>query len=279
MSKPVTDRALVRAWPGNGLPNAAQSRIAHGRKTRPATIATVAISRTRVARSRVPMPHATITQARPMKTASFRVSPANPMSSPSPMTRGSASRAPRGSARDAGHEQAGGEGEDRERHRRVGECGMEQERQVDRRDQPGPDRERPGATDRQRAFRGDVGGEPPGQDRHERPDEDRRPLGRRERRAEERHRDRREEGREWQPDLERLARELERRGAVAPQRVRDETAALEQVAGDPDVVGRVLRLGEDDLAGDDDPDHEGHDEDPERRQDGFAAGHGVASTG
>ena len=37
MSKPVTENALATAWPGNGLPNATQSRIAHGRKTSPAT--------------------------------------------------------------------------------------------------------------------------------------------------------------------------------------------------------------------------------------------------
>ena len=104
-----------------------------------------------------------------MKTASLRVSAGEPDEQPSPMTRGSVSRAPRGSRGDAGHEQAGGEGEDRERHRRVGERRMEQERQVDRRDQPGPDGERPRATDRQAAFRGDVGGEPPGQDRHDAP--------------------------------------------------------------------------------------------------------------
>ena len=36
MSKPVTENALATAWPGNGLPNAIQSRIAQGRKTSPA---------------------------------------------------------------------------------------------------------------------------------------------------------------------------------------------------------------------------------------------------
>ena len=84
---------------------------------------------------------------------------------------------------DAGHEQARRQGEDRERHRRVGQRRVEEERQVDRGGQPGPDRERPGAAGGKPAFRRDVGGEPPGQDRHDRPDDDGRPLGGRERRA------------------------------------------------------------------------------------------------
>ena len=40
MSKPVTENALATACPGKGLPNAIQSRMAHGRKTSPATTAT-----------------------------------------------------------------------------------------------------------------------------------------------------------------------------------------------------------------------------------------------
>ena len=66
MSKPVTENALATACPGSGLPNATQSRIAHGRKTSPATTATAAMSRTRAARLNAFMPQATISQARPM---------------------------------------------------------------------------------------------------------------------------------------------------------------------------------------------------------------------
>ena len=64
----------------------------------------------------------------------------------------------------------------------------------------------------------------------------------------ERHRDRGQERRQRQPDLERRPREHERRRLVAPQRVGDEAAALDEVARDADVVGRVLGLREDDLA-------------------------------
>ena len=97
MSNPVTDNALTAAWPGSGLPKTAQSRIAQGRKTRPATIATTATIRTRAARSRPGMRHATIAQARPIQTASFLVSAASPIRTPSQMRRGSKVRVARGS--------------------------------------------------------------------------------------------------------------------------------------------------------------------------------------
>ncbi len=65
MSKPLTENALATACPGNGLPNVAQSRIAHGRKTRNATAATAAMSPARARRSSPAMPAATMSQARP----------------------------------------------------------------------------------------------------------------------------------------------------------------------------------------------------------------------
>ena len=89
----------------------------------------------------------------------------------------------------------------------------------------------------------------------------RRDLGGRERRAEQRHRDRGEERRERHPDLEGRSRERQRRRAVAPQRVGDEAAALQQVARDADVVGRVLGLREDDLRREERADDEGDGED------------------
>ena len=120
-------------------------------------------------------------------------------------------------------------GEDRERHRRVGQGRVEEERQVDGAGQPGPERERPGASRRQAALRGDVRGEPPGEDRaRSRPSTTDDHLGgARTVDAEERHRDGGEERRQRQPDLERRPRERERRRPVAPQRVRDEPAALD----------------------------------------------------
>ncbi len=182
-------------------------------------------------------------------------------------------------AGDAGHEQTRRQGEDGERHRRVGERRVEQERQVDRGRQPGPDRERLRPAVREPALGGDVGRQPPGQHRHDRADDDGDPLGRREGHPEQRHRDDREERRQRQPDLERVAREGERRRLVAPQRIRDDAAPFEHVPRDPDVVGGVLRLREDDLGGEDHPHDEGDDEDPERGQRGLAAAHGTLRTG
>ncbi len=97
MSKPVTDRALVAAWPGSGLPKTIQSRSAHGAKTTTATTPATPMSRNRAARSRPPARHATMAQARPIQSASLRVSAARPMRTPRPRSRGSAGRAPRGS--------------------------------------------------------------------------------------------------------------------------------------------------------------------------------------
>ena len=83
-----------------------------------------------------------------------------------------------------------------------------------------------------RALLGHVGREPPGEDRHERADQHRRDLGRVERRSEEGHRRQREQAGQRQPDLERRAWEFERRGLEAPDRVADQAAALDDVAGD-----------------------------------------------
>ena len=249
MSKPVTENALATAWPGNGLPNAIQSRIAHGQEDQPGDDgdggdepdARRPAERLHAPRDDEPGEadverlvagqrgeadqHAEGDEPRVGQPAAARV------------------------ADEARHQQAGRQGEHRERHRRVGQGRVEEQRQVDRRRQPGPDGERPGALARQAALLRDVGRQPPGEDRDERADEDRRPLGRRERRAEDRHRDRRQERRQRQPHLEGGAREHERRRLVAPQRVGDEPAALDEVPGDAEVVGGVLGLREDDLAG------------------------------
>ncbi|TMC62286.1 MAG: hypothetical protein E6J17_07010 [Chloroflexi bacterium] len=123
---------------------------------------------------------------------------------------------------------------------------MEDERQIDTRGQAGTQREDGDAAGRQAPLRAGIGGQPPGQHRDERTDDHRTHLGGCERRAEHRHGNRGEERRQREPDLEGGARHRERRRLVAPQGITDEAAAVEQVAGDADVVGRVLRLGEDD---------------------------------
>ena len=181
-------------------------------------------------------------------------------------------------ARDPGHQQAGGQREDRERHRRVGQRRVEEERQVDRRGQARAERQGPGPADRQAALLGDVGGEPPGEDRHDRPDHAPTRPGR---------------PRRSTPAMAIgiAARNVgsgsqtsnagrgndERRRLVAPQGVRDEAATVEQVARDADVVGRVLRLREDDLRREDRTGHERHDEHETHRQERFAAGHRAAT--
>ena len=143
---------------------------------------------------------------------------------------------------------------------------MEEQRQVDRGRQAGADRERAGPPGRESRLDRDVAREAPGEDRHERADDDRADLGRRERGAEDGHRDRGEERRQRQPDLERRAREDERWRAVAPQRVGDETTAVEQVPRHAHVVGGVLGRGEDDARGDQGPDDERDDDDDGGRQ-------------
>jgi hypothetical protein len=84
MSKPVTESALASVWPGSGVPNSIQSRIIHGANTARATAAgtpTIATFR----RPGIPAwAQTTTSQAKPRKTASFRVRAASPISSPSP---------------------------------------------------------------------------------------------------------------------------------------------------------------------------------------------------
>ena len=62
------------------------------------------------------------------------------------------------------------------------------------------------------------------------------------------------------------------RGLEAPERVGHEPAAFEEVAGDADVVGGVLRLRKDDRGGDERPDDERQSEEQEGRDDGLATG-------
>ena len=176
-------------------------------------------------------------------------------------------------ARDPRHQQARGQGQHRERHRRVRQGGMEEERQVDRGRQARAEGQGPGSSDRQTAFLRDVGGKAPGEDRHERPDDDRRDLGGLERRTDDGHRDRGEERRQRQPHLERRPREHERRRLEAPQGVRHEAAAVQQVACHADVVGGVLGLGEHDLRGEERARHERYDEDQRDGQPHLAPGH------
>jgi hypothetical protein len=142
-------------------------------------------------------------------------------------------------AKDPRPEEARGQDDGPEEHRRIGQDRVEDERQEDGRRQPRPDGQGPGPAHREPALDGDVGRQSPGQDGHEPADDDRRPLGRGEGGAEREHREGGEERRQREPDLERRTWELEGWGAVAPDRVAHEAAALHEVAGDADVVGGV----------------------------------------
>ena len=194
MSKPVTEKAFVMAWPGSGLPNTTQSRIAHGAKTRPATSPTTR-HQPKPPRTRLspPMTHATTAQASAEQDRLVAGQRGQADQDAEREDARSVSRPPRGSRTMRVISRAGGERERRERHRRVGQGRVEQQRQVDGRRQAGAEGQRPRPPERQLALRRDIGGEPPGQDRDDRADQDGRPLGRREGRPEERHRDRREE--------------------------------------------------------------------------------------
>ena len=97
MSKPVTDSALATAWPGSGLPNTAQSRTRPRQEDEAGDDGHRPIRRPRAPRLNAVIPQATISQARPSQIASLRVSAARPISTPSPISRGSVSRPPRGS--------------------------------------------------------------------------------------------------------------------------------------------------------------------------------------
>ena len=180
------------------------------------------------------------------------------------MRRASSQRAPRGSRSTRVMSRHGAEHERAEQHRRVGERRVEQERQVDGRGEAGPDRERPrrgrraaprstatSAASRQASTRGPsrrARGRPGPRASRPRAGSGPAPL--------QRDRDRGEEGRQGEPDLEGGPREHQRRRAEAPQGVGHEPAALDEVAGDADVVRGVLGLGEDDDRRRDDADGE-----------------------
>ena len=211
--------------PGCGAPTA--------RRRRPRRRATTPIRRSALGRRPSPANQAIAAQMRPARPSRCGSAPRGRAGRPSAISRGSVSRAPRGSRDDPGHEQARAEHEHRERHRRVGQGRVEQQRQVDRGRQAGADGQSParafGARPRSAAT---SARQAPGQHRHERARRGRcETWAAGERRAEERHRDGGQEGRQRQPDLERRAREDERRGLVAPQRVGDEPAALERGCG------------------------------------------------
>ncbi len=182
MSKPVTDSALDRAWPGSGFPNTSQSRTIHGnedregdgRRHRDECQLAAALEDRRAPDGDEPGQ----AEEHGLVAGQGRESDQD--------AEGDDLRAreahPSGIAKDARHQQARGEGERRERHRRVGQGGVEDERQVDRARQPGPERQDPSAAEREPALRGSVGAEAPGEDRHDRADHHRAQLGRRERR-------------------------------------------------------------------------------------------------
>src|SRR5438093_7993335 len=94
--------------------------------------------------------------------------------------------------------------------------------------------------------------------------------------AENEHRDRREEARQRQPQLERRAREHERWGPVAPDRVGHEAASLDEVARDDVVVRRVLGRRERDGRRDEGADDEREDEQPAGGEPGLPTRHGRA---
>src|SRR4051794_10589945 len=94
--------------------------------------------------------------------------------------------------------------------------------------------------------------------------------------AEDCHRDSREDRRKGEPDFERRPREDERWGRVAPERVGDEAATLDEVARDADVVGGVLGSWERDGGRGDRPHDHGDREDAERAQPRLARAHCVS---
>ncbi len=179
-------------------------------------------------------------------------------------------------AQDPCHEQARRQGEHRERHGRVGERAVDDQRAVGACDQPHAKRQDARPAPWKPALLGHVGREAPCQHRDQRAHEDGGHLRRPERRAEQRHGDGVDEGRQRHPDLEGGARHHERRRLVAPERVADQPVALDEVAGDRHVVGGVLRDGERDRRGRDGAHDEGEREDGAGGQPGLAPGHGSA---
>ncbi len=184
-----------------------QFRRAHGANTMSATTATIAIIRTLTGRSipRAATDEQDPCQGEPRGLVACQGSQTQQDADPE-QTRVAETAVMR-LAKHARHQQAGAQHEGRERHRRIGEGRVQDERQIDRRGETRPEGDGPGAHGRHAALRGDIGREPPGEHRHRRADEDARDLRGLERRAEDEHRDRREERRERHPDLERRSRE------------------------------------------------------------------------
>ena len=166
MSKPVTDSALETAWPGSGLPNTTQSRSAHGAKTSEADGRHDPDHPDPLRARRRP---AGATRATPRRaasqTASLRVSAAAPSSRPMSTSSAGPQAGAARVAQDAGHEQAAPSARTPNRHRRVGQGRVEEQRQVDGGREPGPDGERPRPARGQAALRGHVRREPPGEHR------------------------------------------------------------------------------------------------------------------
>ena len=194
-----------------GLPNTSQSRMIHGANTSERDHARRGDDEPRDAPAR----QATISHVAPSQMASLRVSAASPMTTPSAddarVEQPDALGRWRRSGPSAGTRSRAS---DRERHRRIGQGAVEEQRQVDRGRQARADGERSGPLRRHPPLLGDVRGEPPGEDRHDRADDDATSTwaawnGR----SEERHRDGGEERRQRQPDLERRSREDERRAS------------------------------------------------------------------
>ena len=80
MSKPVTDRAFVTAWPGSGLPNTDQSRQRPRREDEDGHDAGHPDqAEARGAVEAADADQATTAQTRPSQSASLRVSAARPM--------------------------------------------------------------------------------------------------------------------------------------------------------------------------------------------------------
>ena len=106
MSKPVTENALVTAWPGSGLPNSTQFRHAHGAKMARASDTDDPDQPEALPDGRRAVVQAITTQTSASQAASLRVSAARPSATPSETSRGSRQRGAAGVSRDPGHEQA-----------------------------------------------------------------------------------------------------------------------------------------------------------------------------
>ena len=255
----------MTAWPGSGLPSSTRFRYAHGAKNARATTATTPISRRRASPSASTVNQAMAAQIRASQTVSLRVSAPRPEQDAERQQPRVRQRRAARVAHDAGHEQARAEHDRGEQHRRVGQGRVEEQRQVDGRRQPGPERDPAGAVCPEAPLLATSSASRQASTGTSAPTSTL---------------DTWAAGKVGPKIAIGIAARNVGSGSqtsnagrgktsggvlIAPQRVADETAALEQVARHADVVRGVLRLREDDLRGEEGPHDQRDDEDQERR--------------